>query len=156
MGKEHMTDVKTAIKRILDVGLRVKERSYGFSIEKGHGEHTIFGQCGWEHDGSVSISFQSESGFGKRQPFLGHWFQRFSMAEMADFLISVDVQSRETGASWWSCIQLQDSAYDYDFLEIRLRKKYPQLWEAIDAGASGDPMTLQDPLTKFLAKPEAD
>jgi hypothetical protein len=121
---------KPAIQRMRDAGLQVEETAYGFSITRNLGDNVITGECGGEHDGSVSISFGGLLGEAART---AHWFFRYSMREMADFLIAADKQAQTANEGWWECIQKLDSAYDHQDLESRLRQKYPDLWRAIDA-----------------------
>lgn len=73
-----------------------------------------------EHNGSISISINNGV------PPKG-WFFRFSMGEMADYLISASQLTKATGDDFLKVLEAIDSKYEHDLLEQRLRQAYPEI-----------------------------
>ena len=118
---EHLQ--KPAIDRMRAAGLEVEEKAYGFRFVHQSPSAEYVGECGEEHNGSISISIND--GVPPNR-----WFFRFSMGEMADYLISAYQLTKSMGGDFLKALEAIDSKYDHDLLEQRLRQAYPELpWD---------------------------
>jgi hypothetical protein len=118
---EHLA--KPAIDRMKAAGLDVEEKAYGFRLVHQSTTLEYVGECGGEHDGSISISISNGTP-------LVRWFFRFSMREMADYLIAADQITKSTRGELLTIMEAIDSEYDHDRLEQRLREAHPELpWD---------------------------
>ena len=105
-----LKDVPEAIRRLRAASIPVVERDYGFSLDHPEwNEHRHgFAQCGWEHDGSISLMVCVD----ERPPVA--WFFRSDVLEMADFIICAYRRSHgtiESGAIV-AAMREEDSRYN--------------------------------------------
>jgi hypothetical protein len=118
---EHLQ--KPAIDRMRSAGLDVEEKAYGFRLVYRSPSTEYVGECGSEHNGSISIAINNGTPPNR-------WFFRFSMSEMADYLIAADEEAQSGNRDFLTTLEAIDSRYDHDRLEQRLREAYPELpWD---------------------------
>lgn len=106
---------RPAIDRMRSAGLEVEEKPYGFRLVYRSQSAEYVGECGYEYNGSISIAMNN--GIPPNR-----WFFRFSMGEMADFIIATDEESKSRNEDFLTVMEAIDSRYDHDGLELRLRE----------------------------------
>lgn len=72
-----------AITDLQNAGFRVKEEAFGFSVVLQDTDTNYRLECGYEHDGNISLSVASETSVLR-------WFFRQTIREMVEFLLMVD------------------------------------------------------------------
>jgi hypothetical protein len=112
-------EFREAVLDLQKVGLDVQQCTYGFSLAHRDSAGTYDGECGPEHDFSVSLAITVNCPPVK-------WFFRFSVREMAEFLVAsyAGVQNGRF-PSLAAAMAHIDDAYDYDELWRRLKTAYP-------------------------------
>lgn len=83
-----------AVFDLVQAGIRAQRRAYGFSVELNDRSGEFEGQCGFEHDGSISLSL-----IPKTPPVV--WFFRSSIPSMAQLLIAAQKLLTENPSQTW-------------------------------------------------------
>lgn len=115
----HASDylVQHAVRELRAVGLDVEERAYGFHLSHQDSAGIYDGHCGSEHDWSISLAI-----FVNEPP--NHWFFRYSVREMAQFIASSYAKMRQGEfESLLAAMQDANRKYDYEDLKRRLEQK---------------------------------
>jgi hypothetical protein len=123
--------------KMRSASIPVQGQCYGFSID--HPElqevRRHFGECGAEHDFSISLSLLVE----ESPPNV--WFFRFDVDEMVALLVEAysRCSTNPSRAEIVAAIRAVDSTYDHDHLEDRLSRLraecgMPEEWDASTNG----------------------
>lgn len=112
MAGPHASDyfMQDAVRDIRALGVDVEDRAYGFRLSHHDSTGIYHGECGGEHDGSVSLHL-----FGN-QPY-SRWYFRFSVREMAEFIASSCAKVSQ-GKFESLLTAMEDSDRDYDYQEL--------------------------------------
>ncbi len=112
---EEKYDVHDAIRDLRAAGLDVESRAYGFHLSHHDLAGAYEGECGSEHDWSIALSLRVHDAPVR-------WFFRYSLREMALFLMAsyVQVCNGET-VSLIDALEHADRDCDQQELEQRLR-----------------------------------
>jgi hypothetical protein len=109
--------VHDAVRDLRAAGLDVELRAYGFHLLHEDTEGTYEGECGGEHDWSVSLSLRVDG-----PPV--RWYFRYSIREMADFIGSAYAKVRERECeSLGAALEYLDRNYDHEELSRRLEAR---------------------------------
>lgn len=102
-----------AVRDLCATGLHVEHRVYGFHLSHEDSAGTYDGECGLEHDGSISLSVRVN------MPPV-RWFFRYSAREMAEFIGSAYTKVRQ-GQFETLAAALEDADNNYDHEELSRR-----------------------------------
>lgn len=105
--------MQDAVRDLHAVGLNVEIRAYGFHLAHHDSAGTYEGECGGEHDWSISLSLRVNT-----PPV--RWFYRYSVREMAEFIEAAYHRVRE-GKSESLAVALEETNRDYDHESLSRR-----------------------------------
>lgn len=101
--------VKHAISLLQEKGIPAEMPAYGFSLQHSELEGRNFGECGFDNDGSISLSVNIDE-----DPAVA-WFFRISFVEMAQFIIEAYAATGKTKPSRYEIVtsmRALDALYD--------------------------------------------
>ena len=129
--KGKRADIPDAIRRLQESGVPVVERAYGFALEHPEWRETrrYFGECGCEHDGSISLVVHADE-----LPPIVRFF-RFSFVEVADLVEAAYGRVPPDAASETivAALRAVDATYDHDDLDRRLeqwQQEFERFWSS--------------------------
>lgn len=113
-----MSESDKAIKNMRTASIDAVKTDYGFALRHHDSPSESFAQCGYEHDGSISMSVTTED-----SPPV-HWFFRLSFSEMARLIIAAYASLQEKThlrRDILDALKKQDALYDETLLNVLTR-----------------------------------
>ena len=106
--------VQDAVRDLRAAGLNVETKAYGIHLLHNDSAGTYEGECGIEHDWSISLALRVNG-----PPV--RWYFRFSAREMAEFIASAFAKASEGQfESLAAALEDADRKYDHEELSRRL------------------------------------